>query len=83
VRVSAYSATCVGRTSRNSGKNSEETQENSMYDMYPASWRVVDDSARRAHRHRRTDREADREATQARAVQAGMNRRDNGGEPTQ
>ncbi len=54
-----------------------------MYDMYPASWRVVDDSARRAHRHRRTDREADREATQARAVQAGMNRRDNGGEPTQ
>jgi hypothetical protein len=49
-----------------------------MYDMYPASWRVVDESERKAHRQRRTDREQDREA-----VQEAMNRRDNGGEPTQ
>jgi hypothetical protein len=52
-----------------------------MYDMYPASWRVVDDTGnpgRKAHRQRRTDRERDREA-----VQEAMNRRDNGGEPTQ
>ncbi len=49
-----------------------------MYDMYPASWRVVDESESKAHRQRRTDREQDREA-----VQEAMNRRDNGGEPTQ
>jgi hypothetical protein len=50
-----------------------------MYDMYPASWRVVvDESERKAHRNARADHDADH-----RAVQEAMNRRDNGGEPTQ
>jgi hypothetical protein len=56
-----------------------------MYDMYPASWRVVDDSERTARhgvhnvrRQRRTDHTEDNEA-----VQKAMNRRDNGGEPAQ
>ena len=53
-----------------------------MYDMYPTSWRVVDESERTARNHvrrpRRTDRNEDNEA-----VQKAMNRRDNGGEPAQ
>ena len=59
-----------------------------MYDMYPSSWRVVDDSERTTRRNtdgvngtrrrRRTDRNPDQEA-----VQKAMNRRDNGGEPLQ
>jgi hypothetical protein len=50
-----------------------------MYDMYPASWRVVDDTERKAQR-RRQPRRPDAE-TRRRAVQEAMNRRDNGGEP--
>jgi hypothetical protein len=49
-----------------------------MYDMYPATWRVVDDKDRKAHRQappRRPDRDE--------PVQEAMNRRDNGGEPAQ
>jgi hypothetical protein len=59
-----------------------------MYDMYPSSWRVIDESEtttrRNGHgvngtrRRRRTDRNPDQEA-----VQKAMNRRDNGGEPLQ
>jgi hypothetical protein len=48
-----------------------------MYDMYPASWRVVDESERKVHRHSPSDRDADRQA-----LQEALNRRDNGGEPT-
>jgi hypothetical protein len=52
-----------------------------MYDMYPSTWRVKDESGnteRVAHRRRRTERDEDRDA-----VQQAMNRRDNGGEPAQ
>jgi hypothetical protein len=59
-----------------------------MYDMYPSSWRVVDESEHSTRRNgqgvngtrrrRRTDRNPDQEA-----VQMAMNRRDNGGEPLQ
>jgi hypothetical protein len=48
-----------------------------MYDMYPATWRVVDDEERVAHY--RPQSAPDREEP----VQEAMNRRDNGGEPAQ
>lgn len=50
-----------------------------MYEMYPATWPAVDQRERRTVRRRR----ATRPATHTRAVQEAMNRRDNGGEPTQ
>lgn len=51
-----------------------------MYDMYPANWKVVDGRERKAARRRRpAPRQAETRAVQA--VQEGMNRRDNGGEP--
>lgn len=66
-----------------------------MYDMYPSSWRVVDDSERTTRRNghgvsqgvngvngTRRRRRTDRNPDQE-AVQKAMNRRDNGGEPLQ
>ncbi|MFC5263430.1 hypothetical protein [Kribbella sp. VKM Ac-2568] len=48
-----------------------------MYDMYPATWKVVDGRERKAARRRRpAPRQADNQP-----VQEAMNRRDNGGEP--
>jgi hypothetical protein len=48
-----------------------------MYEMYPASWKVVDGNERKAARRRRP---APRQA-ETQPVQEAMNRRDNGGEP--
>src|SRR5262245_47062710 len=64
--------------------------ESSMYDMYPTSWHVVDESEQTTRRNGhgghnghngRRRRPARHEDTDA--VQTAMNRRDNGGEPAQ
>ncbi|GAB3834892.1 hypothetical protein [Kribbella italica] len=52
-----------------------------MYDMYPANWPAIDASERKTARRRRPARAASETASEARAVQEAMNRRDNGGEP--
>jgi hypothetical protein len=47
-----------------------------MYDMYPATWRVVDDEPQ-------TQQQLSRRTDWDEPVQEAMNRRDNGGEPAQ
>ncbi len=59
-----------------------------MYEMYPATWRVVDESehSTRHHRHGPASSRRRRRTTvnaETEAVQKAMNRRDNGGEPVQ
>lgn len=59
-----------------------------MYEMYPATWRVVDESERGSRHHRHhpaTGRRRRRTgvSVETEAVQKAMNRRDNGGEPVQ
>lgn len=49
-----------------------------MYDMYPTTWHVLDDSEPKAHRQPVTHSPDWDEP-----VQEAMNRRDNGGEPAQ
>lgn len=60
-----------------------------MYDMYPATWRVVDESERSTRHHRHGSAPSSRRrrrtvvSAETEAVQKAMNRRDNGGEPVQ
>lgn len=56
-----------------------------MYDMYPANWPAIDARERKAARRRAVRRTVEStteaRAVQTRAIQEGINRRDNGGEP--